>query len=234
MPYQKSSARKNFDQEIDKMISIIRATYRNKVASQDTKEYVLSCAIMLTSAKLEGYFQDFFDTWIQKVNGAGLTVNKLPLNLRALYLNQVFLANAFKKLLYEKNEAQFIESLAAQITDSHFHLTDDLKPIPNLLSKAIYHERKYPSPDNVKAMFKRLGFKNIFHQLNSSASSDIENTLKSFNDFRTAIAHIGIPTGINDRDVIDKLKSVKTIVYYIDKELFKHINRHTTTVTWTT
>jgi hypothetical protein len=233
MPYSKSQARKNFETEIDKMISVIKAAYKNKGATADIKEYVLSCATLLASAKLEVYFEDFFDTWIQKVNLAGLNVSHLPKNLRAVYLNQGFLNNAFKKLIIENNESNFIDVVTAQMSNYHFHLTDDIKPLPSLNSKRIYQNRKYPSPDNVKAMFKRVGFNNIFNELNRNARADIESLLQSFNDFRTTIAHNGIPAGINDRDVIEKLADLKDIVYYMDKELFKHINRHTTNATWT-
>lgn len=232
MPYCKSRARKSFDVEIGRMEIVIRDTFSNKTVTQNTKEHVLSSCIMLASAKVEVYFEDFFDGWIDKVKQSGLTNKSLPQNLRAMYLNQNFLNNAFKKLIIDNNESHYIDAVVQQWADHHFHLIDDLKPIPNLSSKKIYQNRKYPSPQNLKALFKRIGINNVFDSLNRSAKTNTENLLQSFNDFRTTIAHSGIPPGINDRDVIKKLVEIRNLIYHIDKVLYWHIYHHTTKNTW--
>jgi hypothetical protein len=67
MPYSKSKARKDFDAEINTMISVIKSAFKNKHTSVDTKQYVLNCSIFLTSAKMEVYFADFIDSWIAKI-----------------------------------------------------------------------------------------------------------------------------------------------------------------------
>ncbi|HNV29506.1 MAG TPA: HEPN domain-containing protein [Cyclobacteriaceae bacterium] len=232
MPYKKSQARKSFDIEIDKMILVIRSTFSNKTTASDTKNYVLSSCVMLGTAKIEVYFEDLIDGWINKVNLAGLNSSHLPNSLKAVYINQPFLSNAFKRFIVDSNESNFIDSIIGQLNNHHFHLTDNVKIIPRLDPKKIYQNKKYPSPDNLKTLFKRIGVNNVFNELNRSARADLQNVLQSFNDFRTAIAHNGIPAGINDRDVIEKLKSIKGLIYHVDKTLFKHINRHTTIATW--
>lgn len=234
MPYAKSQARKNFDTEIDKMISVIKSTFANTSISTDTKQYVLSCGVMLGTAKIEVYLEDFFDTWISKINSTALTSSHLPNNLKALYINQPFLNNGFKKLIVENSESKYFEAIASQLGNNSFHLTDLTKPLPRLDSKRIYQNKKYPSPDNFEALFKRIGINRIFIELNRSASADMKNILQSFNDIRTSVAHDGIPVGLNDRDIVANLKQIKHLIYHIDKTLFKHINRHTTRATWTT
>lgn len=232
MPYTKSQARKSFDTEIDKMISVIRTTYLNKTTTNEIKEYVLCSCVMLCTAKIEVYFEDLIDSWIGKVNLSGLQTNRLPNNLKAIYLNQPFLSNAFKKLIVENNESSFIDQITAQLTNYHFYLTDNTKVVPLLDSKKLYQNKKYPSPENVKALFKRIGVNNAFNELNKSAKADLENVLQSFNDLRTSIAHSGVPVGINDKDVIEKLRAIKTLIFHVDKTLFKHINKHTSINTW--
>ena len=233
MPYTKSQARKTFDTEIDKMISDIKSTFVNKAISNDTKRYVLSCCVMLGSAKIEVYIEDFFDSWVNKINTTPLTSSHLPNNLKALYLNQPFLNNGFKKLIVENSESKYFESVAEQLNNKNFQLTDLAKSLPRLDSKRIYQHKKYPSPDNVEALFKRIGINKIFNELNKSAKADLENVLRSFNDIRTSIAHDGVPVGVNDKDIIENLKHIKNFIYHIDKTLFKHINRYTTIATWT-
>jgi hypothetical protein len=234
MPYTKSQARKTFDVEIDKMISVIKTTFSNIAISTDTKQYVLSCCVMLGTAKIEVYIEDFFDTWVSKINSTPLTASHLPNNLKALYINQPFLNNGFKKLIVENSESKYFDSIADQLGNSSFHLTDLTKPLPRLDAKRIYSKKKYPSPENVEALFKRIGINKVFNELNKSAHADLENVLKSFNDIRTSVAHDGIPVGINDTDIIINLKQIKHLIYHIDKTLFKHINKHTTNATWTT
>ncbi len=179
---------------------------------------------MLGTAKIEVYIEDFFDSWVNKINSLTLTSAHLPNNLKALYLNQPFLSSGFKQLIIEKSEAKYFDNISSQINNSYFHLTDISKPLPILDAEKIYNAKKYPSPDNIIALFRRVGINNIFHQVNRSAKADLENVLTSFNDIRTSIAHDGIPVGINDRDIIKKLRGIKNLIYHIDKTLFKHIN----------
>lgn len=232
MPYTKSQARKTFDSEIDKMISVIKTTFANKGILVVTRQYVLSCCVMLGTAKIEVYIEDFIDAWVSKINATPLTSSHLPNNLKALYINQPFLNNGFKKLIVDNSESKYFESVAGQLNNDIFQLTDLTKPIPTLDSKKIYQNKKYPSPDNINILFKRIGINKIFSELNKSAKADLKNVLTSFNDIRTTIAHDGIPVGVNDKDIIEKLKQIKNLVFHIDKILFKHINHHTTNATW--
>src|SRR5262249_9347045 len=103
-----------------------------------------------------------------------LIVSNLPKNLRVLYFNQSFIGKAYKKLLNENNESGFIDLMAHELSNQYFCLTDESKPLPVLYANHIYNNKKYPSPENVKAMFKRIGFKNIFSCCNKSAKADIE------------------------------------------------------------
>ncbi|MDQ3048752.1 MAG: HEPN domain-containing protein [Bacteroidota bacterium] len=198
----------------------------------DTKKYVLSCGVMLCSAKIEVYIEDFFDSWIDKVNGAALTSASLPNNLKTLYLNQPFLNNAYKKLITESSESKFIDLLTSELGNQHFNLTDPAKTLPTLYSKVIYQNKKYPSPDNLIGLYKRLGIKNIFTEINKISRSDLENTLVSFNSIRTAISHNGIPVGINDKDIIRTLRGAKRVISYVDKAIYAHIKKHSVIATW--
>lgn len=58
------------------------------------------------------------------------------------------------------------------------------------------------------------------------------NLLVSFNSIRTAFSHNGIPVGINDTDIIASQKSMKSVISFIDRVVYNHINIHSTIVTW--
>lgn len=214
------------------MISVIGSTYSNSSILLASKQYVLGCSVMLCSAKIEIYIEDFFDSWISKVNISTLNSSMLPDNLKALYLNQPFLINSFKKLLYENNESKFLDILTSELSNSIFNLTDLSKSIPTLYSNHIYLGKKYPSPENLVSLYKRIGISNIFTQINSMSRSDLKSLLISFNNLRTEISHGGIPVGINEKDIIRKLKSVKKIVSWIDKAVYKQIRVQSSISTW--
>ena len=234
MPYSKSQARKSFDLEIDKAISTIRNTFSNQTLHSDIKDYVLSFSVLLCSAKMEVYIEDFFDTWIYKVNASPCLVSSIPDSIKAVHLNEAFLKEAFKKYIFEENESKFIDVLTHKLASPLFHLTDPSKNSPRLNSKKIYSKKKYPSPDNFTLLFKRAGISNIFNEINRSSKSDLKAVLQSHNDVRTAIAHNGIPVGINDRDIILKLEGIKKLVAHIDRTLYRHVCRSTSSNTWTT
>jgi len=232
MAYTKSLSLQAFIIEIDTMISVIKSSYRNRSISLDTKKYVLGCSVMLCSAKVEVYIEDFFETWISKINTSTLTSVSLPNNLKALYLNQPFLISAYKKLIMENSEPNFINVLKDELSNVYFNLTDPLKPLPRLYPNVIYQNKKYPSPENLIALYNRIGIGNIFTQINALSRSDLKSLLVSFNSIRTAFSHNGIPVGINDRDIIASLKNMKRVISFIDRAVYNHINIHSSIITW--
>ena len=232
MTYSKSLPLRTFIIEIDAMISVIKSSYRNKSISSDTKKYVLGCSVMLCSAKVEVYIEDFFDTWVSRINASALTSDSLPNNLKTLYLNQPFLNNAYKKLIMENSEPKYIDLLKDELSNVYFNLTDPTKLLPRLYPKIIYQNKKYPSPENLIALYNRIGIGNIFMQINALSRSDLKSLLVSFNSIRTAFSHNGIPVGINDRDIIASLKSMKRVISFIDRAVYNHINIHSSIITW--
>jgi hypothetical protein len=57
--------------------------------------------------------------------------------------------------------------------------------VPTLNAKQIHTDKKYPSPDNIKRLFNRLGIDKVFDKLNAKAKADVKANLQSFNDIRT-------------------------------------------------
>lgn len=232
MPYIKSSAKRTLDNEIDSMILVIKATYRT-VRDPEIQKYVLSSCMMLGSAKLEVYFEDVIDGWILNINNAGLKASDIPNNLKALYLNQVFLKSAFKNLIImDTNESEYIDLISRNLGHNIFNLTRLNERLPLLESRKVYEKKKYPSPDNIKALFKRIGINNMLNELNRDARADIQRLIESYNDLRSEIAHSGIPVGINDKDVINKLTLLKKVAFHIDRVFLRHITQHNIKNTW--
>ncbi len=236
MPYRKSRAKRDFDSEADSMISVIRSTLKllkeSETPDPRIKDYILSSCMMLGSAKLEVYIENVIDGWIANVNGADLTVANIPDNMKALFFNQNFLKNAFKNLIIENNESEYISLIVQNLNNNIFSLTRPTERLPALESKRVYERKKYPSPDNIKAVFKRIGVANMLNELNKDARENIHILIDSYNDLRSAISHSGIPAGINERDVIEKLTNLKKITFHIDRVFLRHITQHNIKHTW--
>jgi hypothetical protein len=234
MPYTKSRARKIFETEVDQMISVIRDAYSSKNNSADVKVYVLSSAVMLCTAKLEVYLEDLVNDWVHRINSSNQKCKSLPSNLRAHCLNNGSVMSAYRQYIALNDEMTFLENIGNALSAKSYVIGVDDESVPKLNPKQIHSGKKYPSPDNVKQLFNRLGIDRIFQKVNTKAKADIKASLQSFNDIRTAVAHQGIPVGANDRDIKNRLREMKRVVLYIDKLFYVHVCKYTGSATWTT
>jgi hypothetical protein len=234
MPYTKSRARKVFDTEVNQMISVIRDAYSSKANSSDVKVYVLSSAVMLCTARLEVYLEDLVNDWVHRINSSNQICKSLPDNLRAHCLNNGSVMSAYRQFIALNDEMAFLKSIGNALSAKSYVLGVDGESVPKLNSNQIHGGKKYPSPDNVKHLFNRLGIDRVFEKFNTKAKADVKASLQSFNDIRTAVAHQGIPVGANDKDIKNRLLEMKRVVSYIDKVFYTHVCKYTGSATWTT
>jgi hypothetical protein len=234
MPYTKSKARKTFDAEIDGLISVLRETRSSKYIPPSVKTHVLCSVVMLCTAKMEVFFEDFINDWITAINVNKSLSSKLPKNLRAFYLNSAHLLSIYKGVIIQNDENDFLSKLSKTFEAEFYKLAFDSYQIPELKPKLIYSGKKYPSPDNIKQLFNRIGISDILLEINKSAKKDMKSKLISLNDVRTSIAHEGIPVGINIKDIKSILFDAKSIIYHIDRVLNRHVILHTGINSWIT
>lgn len=233
MPYRYSGARKQYTVDVEAIASTLKEAFSPKCTSQPVKEYALCSAVILTSARFETYLETLVSDWCKAIVANRLSTDVLPLNTRAFLLNDPAIENAYKKFVYRQDESEFLPDIAALIGRTMFLFASNGQQVPPFHPGRVYSKSKYPSPDNIKRLFRRCGIDGVFARLNASAKRDVENLLTSFNDVRTEMAHEGMPVGLSATDVKARIAGVTSIVGYIDRLFYSHVVNTTGAVCWT-
>jgi len=216
MAYKKSTARIDFDTELDSILSVVAAAPRYGLA----QEYVLSCAILFCSAKIESYIEDVFDLIADAISNTPIVVSKLPIKLRAFLFgldNQI--VSNYSNFIAHRDEKKLIDGMSRFFNNHSSTFSNPDALLPKIPGSRIYNDCKYPSPENLSAMFTRLGIK-IFTELNRRAHRDVELDLTSFNSLRTSLAHSALSPSINARDIKRHIRLMRELVALLDRVLY--------------
>lgn len=233
MPYRLSRARREFESEVTQLVEDLRVAHKSAGVSSAVRSHVTCSCVLLCMARLEGYIQDVVSEWVRRLGRGATVAASLPATLRALYLHDGAIVSAYKHYLLSGDESRFLDAVSRTLGSSSLQLASDVAVVPFLEPKRAT-AKKYPSPDNVKRLFARLGIPNVFQQLNMSSRSDLKNALQSFNDVRTAVAHDGVPPGSSYKDIKRQLLEMKQLVAHMDRLLYGHAVRYGGPGNWPT
>src|SRR5262245_19999591 len=125
MPYHYSRARKQFTADLLTIRTALREAYSAACSSAIVKQYALCSAVILTSAKVETYLETLVSDWARAVLGTALTSNRLPQDTRAFLLNDPAIENAYRRLVFDDNEALFFAAIAAVLGSPLFQIARD-------------------------------------------------------------------------------------------------------------
>lgn len=233
MAYHYSRARKQFNAELAVINSALRGAYSAKYPVGKVREFALCSAVILTSAKVETYVETLVADWGRSVLGNGLKTNDLPRHTRAFLLNEPSIEKIYRRLGFDANEANFLPALSQMLGSAIFQFAKDGEAVPAFQIRRVYADVKYPSPNNLRKLFRRLGIDRVFHALNAIAHRDVEALLTSFNDTRTEMAHNGMPVGLSVADIKAKIRDISLVVGYIDRLFYRHVCATTGSICWT-
>lgn len=222
MSYKRSTARIDFEARIDALVRCSRLAASSKHLQglmSPLRDMVLQCAILHTSAALETYLKLIVETWAQKVRTLGLGKN-IPANSRvSIALSS--LSGEFSKYLVFQDEERVTNSLSNQSLLWEF-LAGNVDNPPMFQGKTLLKSASYPSYKNIIRLFKRIGIKDINHQLSIKLKGDPEIFIENFQSLRTALAHEHPPL-ITINDVRDRTADMKKLVAILDRLLWRHI-----------
>lgn len=179
-------------------------------------------AIFQASSALEEYLKQIFDHWLFEIKRNNLPGSSIPSRARYAFAGRE-LTPVFANFVSSGDEA----ALAKKIQDrSHLleFATGVTGVLEHLSGDLAYKNRKYPSPENIKILYKRIGCDNIFDQLSRGMKTNAELKLQAFNDLRTSIAH-GNPPDITLDDVMRNLCDVELFVRFLDKINHKELSK---------
>lgn len=231
--YEKSRACKTCELEFVELSRINNEAHSDDCKLHAVRVSVLSNSMLIGSAKLENYLSDVIGDWASQVNASQLRTDELPLTIRARFFNQSDVLGTYSSYFQTHDEIALarktITLMSRDRTDSA-----GTEPRPRIYANWILEGCKYPSPDNLRHLFRRLGVNDLFKELNVLARRDVELTIRSFNDLRSELAHQGNVSGVTYQDVSDKLEEALEVVHLIDQVLFKEIGEIGGNLLWTT
>lgn len=229
MGYSKSSARITLDAYIKEIAIRVKDASKERVISTEMKQMIYSAAVIECSATLECYIEDVLSQWIVKAENLQITADKLPKPLLLYLLGKSF-SSPVAALIASHDEEKFI-SLLQGINISQFECSATVNS--RMIRSVAVKDKKYPSPKNLKNIFRRFGIKNIHQDITRVLRKDSELLLRSFMDVRASVAH-SYPTAtiFSERDILSYLTNAGTIVRALDRILYKHIAACHGTACW--
>lgn len=223
MSYCKSTARIDFDLTANYLLEKARQTERIPLATmpQELKILVFQAVLVLLSSNVEEYHRQIIDGWFYKLRMQKAQMGKVPLNTRMLGLLKSTESGVKEYLFKKTSERASIENFNKGRLTMSKYLNDAELFDMSYLHSTVYGDKKYPSQDNIKTLYNRIGIPNIFGRINAKAKKDYRPSLKSFNDIRESIAHTG-STSVTYEDVKNQKSFICDFIYMLDKELYCH------------
>lgn len=180
----------------------------------EVRDLSFQAAIFQASATMEEYIKQIFDLCIFEIKTHKSDCHSLPSRSRYSYFLRE-MAVHFANYVAAGDEIAMVKKIEKKVDLFNFAL-GEISPPSFLNGSMIYKDRKYPSPDNIRALYSRIGCDNIFDQMSREIKSDSEMMLKGFNDIRTALAHSS-PPQLTINDVCRNLDVAETIIAAMDK-----------------
>jgi hypothetical protein len=225
MPYLVSSSRNTTKLEFKEIKSRIRKS-QNKSIDPAIREYVVAASIFLAHAILENYISDIFSSFASAIQSSPIKGGEIPDALRAhLFLSKIDKTKIYGSAVGIHAESESLTSLSNALKNSAGTVVDDAKTIFRFYGKDIYTNHKYPSADNLKKIFQRIGEPKIFQQLDIVIKRDSRSLLESMGSLRTQLAHTGQLPGVSPSDVVAKIVDLEVFVSALDRVMHKIIAR---------
>lgn len=232
MPYSVSVARKTTKTEFKEIKSRIRKS-QNKKIEPTIREYVVAASIFLAHATLENYVSDIFSGFANGLQSSPIKGSQLPENLQAhLFLNRIDKTRIYGAAIGTHSEVDSLTSIAKSLKNSAGTVVDNSTTIFRFTGKDIFTTHKYPSVDNIKKIFHRIGEPKIFTKLDILLKGSSQSLLESLGSLRTQLAHTGQIPGVSPSDVIKRIEDVELFVSAVDRVMYKLLIAFTDQKTW--
>ena len=230
MPYTRSAFRKEFDDNVDVHIRIIKEAKKNNDLTNELKESVLASSVFQVSSAIENYLKDIISNWIIEIKKAPAKKVSIPKEINAIFLLKTMQDTYNDFLVNKTGEIEAIKKMTHDLNNINMASSQNILQI--LSETKLVDDRKYPSEKNLPILFYRIGIKNVFDEIQKITKAPSKMQFRSFMDIRTSIAHSNNCNGLTAEDVINKLNDIKKIIYSIDRILFKHFHKNSPSNCW--
>jgi hypothetical protein len=232
MPYTKSVARRSLESSYVDIVRRLRLVEK-KGTNPDIREYVTSAAIFLAHAMIENYLSDIFSSFANCACSGASNASSLPTNLRShLFIHKANAGHIFANFIATRSEKDVIKAFATSISGPASGFVNYSVATPVFSGKDIYLSNKYPSKDNLRKLFFRIGVSDIFMELNRILRRDSITLLESLGSLRTSLAHNGSLPGISAKDARDRMADATKFINSIDRVIYREACAHFSAGAW--
>ncbi|MFL9898531.1 HEPN domain-containing protein [Paraburkholderia fungorum] len=234
MAYKKSRSRVELDNALKDIKSRLKLV-ENKLINPFIREYVIAASIFLAHAEIENFIEDIISSFASGVQASVQKGSALPGYLQShLFLTKSNSVKIYSGFIAQNSEKELLKGFSAAIKGIAGNMVDDSRNISPFTGQDIYGKLKYPSQDNLKKIFIRLGVENLFDELSRILRKDSKAMLESLGSLRTQLAHTGTLPGVSCRDVRDRLDDAGRFVGALDRVVYSITTQQLGSNIWAT
>lgn len=221
MPYSKSQARIDFETGTKSLKQVAKkVSYKSSPLKYEQKLLIFQSTIFLMSAKIEEYTKVLIEKIIFNYKSRNALMSEIPENIRTKVLIDNQLVH-YKNFNHNSDERKLLEKI--NCGKSYYEILNPTNRFSNSINpKNVLATNKYPSTNNFKILYYRIGINDIFNEIASRGRKDYKSQLESFLSIREAIAHQEAPV-LTFQDVERHLDNLIDLINKIDRVVFSHI-----------
>lgn len=233
MPYKTSRARRNLQMVYSDINGRLRVVNRNNI-NPLIREYVIAASIFLAHAELENFIADIFSAFAIGAQAIATKGSMLPEELRShLFLSKSNAHAVFGNYVVGKSEKELLKSFMIALNGPTGTIVNDSAQLVPFTGPDIYTTLKYPSRDNLKKLFYRIGIDNVFDKLSAQLKQDSNALLESLGSLRSQLAHTSTLPGISCTDVHDRILDTERFAGAIDRLMYTTMSSNFGSSIWT-
>ncbi|MGF6492418.1 hypothetical protein ABIE56_000573 [Luteibacter sp. 621] len=232
MAYLQSKARAAFEESLKDIRERLKLAKKSKV-HVSLAEYVMASSIFLGHAQMENYISDVFSGFAQVSVTQARNCSELPENLRAhLFFRRSNMKALVAKSLAGGGEKDFLKSLSGSLAGPARALLDTTQGVGVMVGGDILGDSKYPSQDNLRAVFNRIGIGDVFSSMNSVLRQDSKLLLSAIGSLRTQLAHSATLPGTGYKDIKEVLTKTSRFVRGLDRVMYTAVLQNYDDAAW--
>ena len=224
MSYRRTRARREFERLVDDAVRELQPVYNFAIASGGgAGSRLLAAYYVIAFAQLEVYIKSLIEDSLRAFNVASPSFDKWPDTMMGYLLHRgENLGSIYRRFGIDENERAILTKVALTARKVATWGRGGVLPAP-IEASAFLDKKKYPSPNNLPQLFRRLGVEQIWALVSRAGRLDSERILTSLNDLRTDIAHEGrVPPGFGLVDFFDRINQMRRFVAAVDRGVSNH------------
>jgi hypothetical protein len=224
MSYRRTRARREFERQVDDAVLELRPVYAfvGKCGG-GAGSRLLAAYYIFAFAQLEVYIKSLVEDSLTAFSGANPSFEKWPDTMMAYLLHRGDnLGGEYRQFGIDDDEGAILTKVA--LTARKVAKWGGGGVLPAAIeAPAFLDKKRYPSPNNMPQLFRRLGVKQIWAIVSRAGKLNSELMLTSLNDLRTGIAHEGrVPPNFGLVDFLDRIDQMRRFVAAVDRGISTH------------